>query len=331
MRKFLKLTLFILLVFLIVFSFGNAYDISSTNQTIAALAGGSLPLIFRTLMKPEKPDMEIGTVSFQLRMDEVMHQFARHWPICDLSLRLSPDADAPSKKADSLSSTNETNPNAASRQTKNEENVDSSVDEDSESDNNAESKTMLTCIGVTPDNRHKGPWSLSPENDNTRMNDQFTGKSNLDLNSAMDDVRKTRFKLSISSPNVLDVSGQDRPFSIMVTSSMPRESLSFGKVETCLLATKNFDVTDDLSGDSLASRRLSKSLRLTALRIQSDTSGGMEKSGDECGVEEAFDDNANANKPTVVDLLIYLPRTINRVPIKRKRSSDNLLHNVHSV
>ena len=57
---------------------------SSTNQMIAALAGGSLPFILRTVMQPEKPEIEIGTVSFKNQMDEIIKNFVQYWPIYDL-------------------------------------------------------------------------------------------------------------------------------------------------------------------------------------------------------------------------------------------------------
>jgi len=51
---------------------------------IAALAGGSLPFILRTVMQPEKPEIEIGTVSFKNQMDEIIKNFVQCWPIYDL-------------------------------------------------------------------------------------------------------------------------------------------------------------------------------------------------------------------------------------------------------
>jgi len=51
---------------------------------IAALAGGSLPFILRTVMQPEKPEIEIGTVSFKNQMDEIIKNFVQYWPIYDL-------------------------------------------------------------------------------------------------------------------------------------------------------------------------------------------------------------------------------------------------------
>jgi len=56
---------------------------------IAALAGGSLPLIFRTLMVPDKADIEISSISFHLRENEVIQQFNQLWPIIDFTFKIN--------------------------------------------------------------------------------------------------------------------------------------------------------------------------------------------------------------------------------------------------
>jgi len=50
---------------------------------LAALAGGSLPMIMRSFMEPEKPDIEIGTVSFKSKLDEIIKNFVQLWPLYD--------------------------------------------------------------------------------------------------------------------------------------------------------------------------------------------------------------------------------------------------------
>ena len=88
LKQFLKIAIFVLFIFLVILSFGNVYGLSSTNSMIAALAGGSLPLILRTFMEPEKPDIEMGTVSFKSKLDEIIKNFAQYWPIYDFSFEL---------------------------------------------------------------------------------------------------------------------------------------------------------------------------------------------------------------------------------------------------
>ena len=88
LKQFLKIVVFILFVFVVVLSFGSVYKVSSTNQMIAALAGGSLPFILRTFMEPEKPEIEMGTVSFKSKLDEIIKNFAQIWPIYDIAFEL---------------------------------------------------------------------------------------------------------------------------------------------------------------------------------------------------------------------------------------------------
>lgn len=99
LKQFLKIGIFVGFIFLVILSFGNVYGLSSTNQMIAALAGGSLPLIMRTFMEPEKPDIEMGTVSFRSKLDEIIKNFAQYWPIYDFSFELhNPEEEDQEKK-----------------------------------------------------------------------------------------------------------------------------------------------------------------------------------------------------------------------------------------
>ena len=88
MKQFLKIVVFIVFVFMVVLTFGSVYQMSNTNQMLAALAGGSLPFILRTFMEPDKPDIEMGTVSFKSKLDEVIKNFAQIWPMYDFSFEL---------------------------------------------------------------------------------------------------------------------------------------------------------------------------------------------------------------------------------------------------
>lgn len=88
MKGFLKIVVFIVFVFMVVLTFGSVYQMSNTNQMLAALAGGSLPFILRTFMEPDKPDIEMGTVSFKSKLDEVIKNFSQIWPMFDFSFEL---------------------------------------------------------------------------------------------------------------------------------------------------------------------------------------------------------------------------------------------------
>jgi len=83
-KQLSKIVLFVLFVFLVVLSFGSVHKISATNQTLATLVGGFLPRMLRMFLAPPRPEVELGTVSFKSKMDEVIKNFCQYWPIYDL-------------------------------------------------------------------------------------------------------------------------------------------------------------------------------------------------------------------------------------------------------
>ena len=107
LRQFLKLVLFVVFVFVVVLSFGDAYRMSSTNQMLATLAGGFLPLILRTMMGVQSSDIELGTLSFRSKLDEVIQNYRQYWPIYDLQFETVPTTTShePTTTADDISLT----------------------------------------------------------------------------------------------------------------------------------------------------------------------------------------------------------------------------------
>jgi len=93
LRQLFRIVLFIGFVFIIVLSFGAVYKVSSTNQTLATVVGGFLPMILRMFLAPPAPNVEMGTVSFKSKMDEVIKNFCQYWPIHDLPFELISDDD----------------------------------------------------------------------------------------------------------------------------------------------------------------------------------------------------------------------------------------------
>jgi len=93
LRQLLKIVLFIGFVFVIVLSFGAVYRVSSTNQTMAVVVGGFLPVILRMFLAPPPPNVEMGTVSFKSKMDEVIKNFCQYWPIHDLPFEMDEEEE----------------------------------------------------------------------------------------------------------------------------------------------------------------------------------------------------------------------------------------------
>jgi len=114
LRQLFRIVLFIGFVFVIVLSFGAVYKISSTNQTLATVVGGFLPMILRMFLAPPAPNVEMGTVSFKSKMDEVIKNFCQYWPIHDLPFELIPDDEGEEKKEDDNGANDDSNKPAVS-------------------------------------------------------------------------------------------------------------------------------------------------------------------------------------------------------------------------
>jgi len=83
-RNLAKIVLFVVFVFLVILSFSGVHKLSATDETLATLVGGSLPRMVSMFLAPPRPEVELGTVSFKSKMDEVIKNFCQYWPIYDL-------------------------------------------------------------------------------------------------------------------------------------------------------------------------------------------------------------------------------------------------------
>ena len=92
-RQLSKIVLFVLFVFLVVLSFGSVYKLSATNETLATMVGGCLPRMLRMYLAPPRRQVELGTLSFRSKMDEVIKNFCQYWPIYDLPFEVVTDED----------------------------------------------------------------------------------------------------------------------------------------------------------------------------------------------------------------------------------------------
>ena len=101
-KSFLMICAFLCFMFLVVLSFGEVYQVSTTNQMLATLAGGLLPFILKIFIQANKPDIELGTVSFRSKLDEIIKNFFQTWPMYDFPLTVmnQEKAEKPEEKPD---------------------------------------------------------------------------------------------------------------------------------------------------------------------------------------------------------------------------------------
>ncbi|CAC5408926.1 unnamed protein product [Mytilus coruscus] len=82
--KFFIIVVFLFFVMIVVMAFGNVHQISSTNQTLATLAGGFVPMLLKNILPRKSVKLNLKTLSFKGQIDEVICEFKQNWPVCDL-------------------------------------------------------------------------------------------------------------------------------------------------------------------------------------------------------------------------------------------------------
>ena len=82
--KFLMIVCFLMFIFIVVLSFGDNYKMSSTNQMLATMAGGFMPFMLIKLLRPNASEVNIKSVSFHSKLEEIITNFCQTWPLNDL-------------------------------------------------------------------------------------------------------------------------------------------------------------------------------------------------------------------------------------------------------
>lgn len=79
---------FLVFVLLVAFAFGDTYEISASNQLLATVAGGLLPLLLKKVFKQHAvPTIKDDSVQFKIYMHDLMAEFNQSWPIHDIIAR----------------------------------------------------------------------------------------------------------------------------------------------------------------------------------------------------------------------------------------------------
>ena len=92
-RNFLYMVIFLLFVLIVVMSFGNIYEISTTNQMIVTLAGGFLPFVIRFVLSPKPAEIHLNTYSFDGKIHEIIRGYSDSWPIYDIPFTQNVDRE----------------------------------------------------------------------------------------------------------------------------------------------------------------------------------------------------------------------------------------------
>ncbi|XP_045202831.2 uncharacterized protein LOC123556294 [Mercenaria mercenaria] len=82
--KFSIIVIFLFFVMIVVMAFGSANQMSSTNQTLATLAGGFVPMLLKNVLSSKGVKLNLKTLSFKGQIDEIVSEYKQNWPIYDL-------------------------------------------------------------------------------------------------------------------------------------------------------------------------------------------------------------------------------------------------------
>lgn len=64
--KFMIIVVFLMFVMLVVMAFGNLTAMSSTNTTLATLAGGFVPMLLKNVLSSKGARLSLKTISFKV-------------------------------------------------------------------------------------------------------------------------------------------------------------------------------------------------------------------------------------------------------------------------
>ncbi|WAQ98934.1 hypothetical protein MAR_023307 [Mya arenaria] len=91
--KFSIIVVFLFFVMIVVMAFGSANQMSSTNQTLATLAGGFVPMLLKNVLSSKGTKLNLKTLSFKGQIDEIVSEYKQGWPIYDMIIeRYDPNA-----------------------------------------------------------------------------------------------------------------------------------------------------------------------------------------------------------------------------------------------
>lgn len=82
--RLLYMCLFLFFVIVVVMTFGDAYEISTTNQLLLTLAGGFIPFFIGTVLKPKTVVLDLSSYSFKGKIHEIIMNYTDSWPVYDL-------------------------------------------------------------------------------------------------------------------------------------------------------------------------------------------------------------------------------------------------------
>ncbi|KAK3769986.1 hypothetical protein RRG08_061958 [Elysia crispata] len=84
--EFLKIVLFLLFIFIVVMAFGDAYQVSTTNQLLATVVGGFVPFLFRYIFVSDAGvgDIDTKSIQFITEFHRIINSYKQAWGVFDI-------------------------------------------------------------------------------------------------------------------------------------------------------------------------------------------------------------------------------------------------------
>ncbi|XP_076467860.1 uncharacterized protein LOC143298784 isoform X2 [Babylonia areolata] len=105
--KFMIIVVFLMFVMIVVMAFGNVMAMSSTNTTLATLAGGFVPMLLKNVLSSKGAKLSLKSISFKGQVDEIISTYKQYWPVLDLVT----ERDLPEEEDNDESNDNDNNDN----------------------------------------------------------------------------------------------------------------------------------------------------------------------------------------------------------------------------
>ncbi len=86
LKQLLYMILFLLFVFIIIMSFDQVSDVSSSNHLLLTVASGFLPVVIRFVMMPKGARVDLSDYSLKGKIEEILLHYRQTWQVYDLAL-----------------------------------------------------------------------------------------------------------------------------------------------------------------------------------------------------------------------------------------------------
>ena len=83
--EFGAILVFLLFVLVVVLAFGDTYEISTSNQLLATVAGGFVPFMLRKIVfkTHSPPTIDTSSIHFQVCFNDLLEKYTQSWPVHD--------------------------------------------------------------------------------------------------------------------------------------------------------------------------------------------------------------------------------------------------------